>query len=140
MQHIAKREKGFTLIEVVIVIAIAAALIAIVLLAVTGAQRAQRDQTRKSDAGRIAAMLEQYASNNGGKYPPSGDLFNLTTGPLRNYDQNLAEKYAGMNKTASDCATMPSSASYYIYTPVGTRDYKLAYCSENAKDDIEIKK
>jgi prepilin-type N-terminal cleavage/methylation domain-containing protein len=64
-----KQQKGFTLIEIVIVLAIAALILAGVLLAVTGAQRSRRDTQRRDDAGRVASYLEQSASNFNGNYP-----------------------------------------------------------------------
>ena len=42
--------KGFTLIEIVIVLAIAALIMVIVFLAVQGAQRSQRDTATKNNA------------------------------------------------------------------------------------------
>ena len=59
-------KKGFTLIEVVIVLAIAALIMVVVFLAVTGAQRAQRDQARKDYANAGLAKLVEYGGNNGG--------------------------------------------------------------------------
>lgn len=61
--------KGFTLIEVVIVLAIAALIMVIVFLAVQGANRAQRDTARKSTANQILAAVQQYAGNNSGDMP-----------------------------------------------------------------------
>jgi prepilin-type N-terminal cleavage/methylation domain-containing protein len=69
MKSLIKREQGFTLIEIVIVIAIAAALILLVFLAVSGAQKSKRDQVRKTNAGELGAQLENYLSNNGGSFP-----------------------------------------------------------------------
>jgi prepilin-type N-terminal cleavage/methylation domain-containing protein len=61
--------KGFTLIEVVIVLAIAALIMVIVFLAVQGANRAQRDTARKTTANQILAATQQYAGNNSGDMP-----------------------------------------------------------------------
>lgn len=58
--------KGFTLIEVVIVLAIAALIMVVVFLAVQGAQRSQRDQTRKDVANQVLAGLNSYRGNNNG--------------------------------------------------------------------------
>lgn len=63
-----KNNKGFTLIELVIVLAIGALIIAGVLIAVGGAQRSQRDNSRKEVAARVATVLENYASNHDGSY------------------------------------------------------------------------
>ena len=71
MTNLLKKEKGFTLIEIVLVLAIAGLLLVIVFLAVSGAQRNRRDTQRKNDLSRIAAQIEAFASNNNGCYPSS---------------------------------------------------------------------
>jgi prepilin-type N-terminal cleavage/methylation domain-containing protein len=63
---------GFTLIELVIVLAIAALVLAAILLAVGGAQRSQRDTTTKNSASRVIAAFQNYASNNGSNIPVFG--------------------------------------------------------------------
>ncbi len=75
--------KGFTLIELVIVLAIAALILVGILLAVSGAQRSRRDQQRKSDLGRILANVETLESNQGGVVPSSlsaAQFSQVTTG------------------------------------------------------------
>lgn len=67
MKHQLKR--GFTLIEIVIVLAIAALIMVTVFLAVQGAQRNQRDQVRKDVVNRAKAQLEQAKGNLNGAYP-----------------------------------------------------------------------
>ena len=61
-------KKGFTLIEIVLVLAIAALIMVIVFVALQGAQRSRRDTARKNDAGRLLAGVESCASNNQGQY------------------------------------------------------------------------
>ncbi|MEI7818960.1 MAG: type II secretion system protein, partial [bacterium] len=56
----SKLKKGFTLIEIVIVLAIAALIMVVVFVAVQGAQRSQRDQARKDIAGRTLAAVQSY--------------------------------------------------------------------------------
>jgi prepilin-type N-terminal cleavage/methylation domain-containing protein len=69
-----KKEQGFTLIEIVLVLAIAGLIMIIVFLAVTGAQRSRRDSQRNNDLSRIASQLEIFASNNGGCYPDTASM------------------------------------------------------------------
>ncbi len=57
---LALKKKGFTLIEIVIVLAIAALILAIVFLAVGGAQRSQRDQASKDAAGKVVAAFSSF--------------------------------------------------------------------------------
>lgn len=64
-----KKEKGFTLIEIVLVLAIAGLIMVIVFLAVSGAQKSRRDTQRKNDLSRLLSQVEEYASNNSGNYP-----------------------------------------------------------------------
>ena len=61
-------KKGFTLIEIVLVLAIAALIMVIVFVALQGAQRSRRDTARKNDAGRLLSAIETCASNNNGSY------------------------------------------------------------------------
>jgi prepilin-type N-terminal cleavage/methylation domain-containing protein len=63
-----QQKAGFTLIEIVLVMAIAGLILVIVFLAVEGAQRSRRDQERKTDAGRMLAAAEQCVSSNQGNY------------------------------------------------------------------------
>lgn len=69
-----KTKKGFTLIEIVIVLAIAALIMVVVFLAVQGAQRNQRDQARKDAANRVAAAAISVRGNNNGTAPTQAQL------------------------------------------------------------------
>lgn len=62
-------KKGFTIIEVVIVLVIGAIIMLMVFLVVPALQRSQRDARRQSDARRWLAGAEQYATNNDNSYP-----------------------------------------------------------------------
>ena len=72
LNHLKKKkadEKGFTIIEVMIVLAIAGLIILIVLLAVPALQRSGRNTAIKNDASAIAAGVGEFASNNDGGIP-----------------------------------------------------------------------
>lgn len=64
-----KREQGFTIIEVLIVLAIAALIFLIVFLAVPALQRNSRNTSRKSDVANVLAAINEYVSNNNGSLP-----------------------------------------------------------------------
>ncbi|MDB5184308.1 MAG: hypothetical protein JWN38_116 [Candidatus Saccharibacteria bacterium] len=66
LNNIKKNNKGFTIIEVMIVLAIAGLIILIVLLAVPALQRNGRNTSIKNDASAVAAGISEYASNNDG--------------------------------------------------------------------------
>ncbi len=64
--------KGFTIIEVMIVLAIAGLIILIVLLAVPALQRNARNTAIKNDASAIAGAVTEFLSNNDGQAPTAG--------------------------------------------------------------------
>lgn len=64
-----KNPKGFTIIEVMIVLAIAGLIILIVLLAVPALQRNGRNTAIKNDATAITAGIAEFTSNNEGRAP-----------------------------------------------------------------------
>jgi prepilin-type N-terminal cleavage/methylation domain-containing protein len=65
----SKREQGFTIIEVLIVLAIAGLIILIVFLAVPALQRNSRNTQRRNDVSAILGAIQEYANNNGGDLP-----------------------------------------------------------------------
>lgn len=71
MNNVTKSKSGFTIIEVVLVLAIAGLIFLIVFLAVPALQRSQRDTQRKSDSSRALSSLSNYKSNNRGNLPAS---------------------------------------------------------------------
>jgi prepilin-type N-terminal cleavage/methylation domain-containing protein len=73
-----KNKQGFTLIEIVIVLSIAALIMIIVFFAVAGAQRSRRDQQRKALAARIVSQLDVWQSNNTYRHFPSVTEFGTT--------------------------------------------------------------
>lgn len=59
-----KMQKGFTLIELMVVIAVIGILASIALVSLTGVQRSARDSQRKSDLASYRTALEGYHANN----------------------------------------------------------------------------
>lgn len=64
-----KKAEGFTIVEVLIVLAIAGLIMAVVFIAVPHLERSQRDAKREAIARSVAAEIETYANNNQGVYP-----------------------------------------------------------------------
>lgn len=60
---------GFTIIEVVLVLAIAGLIFLMVFIALPQLQRAQRDTQRREDMGRLASAVTQFQTNNNGNIP-----------------------------------------------------------------------
>ncbi|HCM52002.1 TPA: hypothetical protein DIS56_02610 [Candidatus Saccharibacteria bacterium] len=70
---------GFTIIEVLIVLAIAGLILSIVFIAVPQLQRNARDSKRQSVANRLSSELGSFSANNQGAYPWVGVNGNFTS-------------------------------------------------------------
>ncbi len=68
-KKLTKSKTGFTIIEVVLVLAIAGLIFLMVFLALPALQRSQRDTQRRDDLARFAAQITNYQTNNRGKVP-----------------------------------------------------------------------
>jgi prepilin-type N-terminal cleavage/methylation domain-containing protein len=73
MRKISSKSKqsGFTIVEVMIVIAIAGLIMLIVFLAVPALQRNSRNTQRKNDASKLMSAVIEYANNHRNQYPAS---------------------------------------------------------------------
>ena len=74
---------GFTIIEVVLVLAIAGLIFLMVFIALPALQRNQRDTARKGDMGRLSTAIVNYSNSNRGNLPTNYSTFTtqyLTTG------------------------------------------------------------
>ena len=69
-------KKGFTIIEVVLVLAIAGLIFLMVFIALPALQRGQRNTQREDDLARVLTAVNDFQTNNNGKTP-----FNIGTPP-----------------------------------------------------------
>lgn len=74
------KQKGFTIIEVVLVLAIASLIFLMVFLALPALQSGQRDTDRKNDVSKVLAAVTTYQSNNNGTSPSGTVTLGSTTG------------------------------------------------------------
>ena len=66
-------KKGFTIIEVVLVLAVAGLIFIMVFVALPALQRSQRDNARREDMMDFIAKAKDYSQNNRGALPGSGE-------------------------------------------------------------------
>lgn len=76
--------KGFTIIEVVLVLAIAGLIFLMVFIALPALQRNQRDTQRKNDISRLQDAIERYKANNKGQLPWAADHYYESTDSFLN--------------------------------------------------------
>ena len=73
-----KANGGFTIIEVMIVLAIAGLILLIVFLAVPALQRNSRNTQRKNDVSALLSAVSEYESNSNGQLPNTSGTFQST--------------------------------------------------------------
>ena len=99
-----KSKEGFTIIEVVLVLAIAGLIFLMVFVALPALRRGQRDTQRRDDMARFASQLSQYQANNNGRVPGEND-------PTADDYNDFIEDYL---KVGGDTFTDPSGTDYTV--------------------------
>ncbi|MBR1939553.1 type II secretion system protein [Candidatus Saccharibacteria bacterium] len=107
MENMVKNtnKKGFTIIEVVLVLAIAGLIFLMVFIALPALQRGQRNTQRKNDLSRFVTAATQYQANNSNKLPANDDAWN----------GNFVERYikaGGGDEQFQD----PDGENYWFWT------------------------
>lgn len=141
-------KQGFTIIEVVLVLAIAGLIFLMVFIALPTLRTSQRDTQRRNDINRVAAQLTQYQTNNGGNLPPAG--YDLKTNYLGGNDfvdpdgSPYTVSVVTCGKTCSFANPTSLDHKVYVYTNAvcnndtpttsgaGSRDYAVLYKLEGA--------
>lgn len=106
-----EQKQGFTIIEVVLVLAIAGLIFLIVFLAVPALQRSQRDTQRKSDLGRFMSEVTNFQSNSQGSLPATNSAaWNTFIGNYLSNNQQFADPQTGNTYAATYAAAAPAGA------------------------------
>lgn len=114
-----RKQRGFTIVELLIVIVVIGILAALVLNSFAGVQAKARDTKRKTDIRAIATQLEVcYNDKCGGAYPSLTQLTDTSAGGfvqtnLKGLDVNALKDSNG-NLIQSGA---PSSTNQYQYSP-----------------------
>lgn len=123
--------KGFTIIEVVLVLAIAGLIFLLVFLAVPALQRSQRDTQRRNDVGRLMSQVQTFASNNRGRVPTTAEATATTATSFR--DRYLMANNDSFNDpTTGNTYVIAAAPSPYAAPAQGTIHYAPnSTCSGN---------
>lgn len=79
MMVMVLRNRGFTIVELLIVIVVIGILAAIVIVSFNGIQERARDTSLKSDIKNVRTIVENYAAFNNGVYPSTGSINTVRT-------------------------------------------------------------
>lgn len=134
------KNKGFTLVELLVAITIVAILSMIALTLYSSSQKSARDAKRKEDINAISKALEQYKTAKG-SYPTgcadawSGDThteWNLTTCGLTGYMKELPKD--PINYDNGDCDTKDGCHLYRLCVSSDGSSYVVGVNLEDGAD------
>lgn len=152
-----KSKKGFTIIEVVLVLAIAGLIFLMVFVALPALQRSQRDTQRRDDMARFLAQLNQYQANNSGKVPADKNAYTtfisnyLKAGGDTFADPSTGTDYVIKNWTKCDSTKCKTGANpdsignttlmgdIYVYTNAKCDGETPVYVQGDRKIAIRLK-
>jgi prepilin-type N-terminal cleavage/methylation domain-containing protein len=130
LQQLKKKSEGFTIIEVLIVLAIAGLIMVIVFVAVPALQRSQRNEARNNDARLITNAIGECMSNRNG-VTTSCDAFSATEVVLPNNLKEIASASfaAGWGTTTTATVSFIAQCADDGNTTVGgtARQYAVKY-------------
>ncbi|MDO8591795.1 MAG: type II secretion system protein [bacterium] len=113
--------KGFTIVELLIVIVVIGILAALVVVTYNGIQQKARDTERKTDINALHGQLEAYQAQNG-KYPTLDNINNVSPADFRSTDMKGLDPAALQDPkgTAQTLVAAPAANDYaYAVLPAG---------------------
>lgn len=126
-QKLKENQKGFTIIEVLIVLAIAGLIMVIVFLAVPALQRNSRNTQRTNDASLVSSAVSECMANTNGQPCPTGapyldatKLQQLTTAGAANLNGYLVAYNTRCDATGTNSAAGGGSRSFTVTFQVET--------------------
>ena len=111
LKNLKKNQSGFTIIEVLIVLAIAGLIMVAVFTAVPALQRNGANTTKRGDAAKVIGAVAEFVSNNNGKVPVAANALIIKT----NANANAAASVTVVTGFAN-VATLTDNDSYEVVT------------------------
>ncbi len=139
-----KRNQGFTIIEVLIVLAIAGLILLIVFLAVPALNRNARNTQYKNDAAGLIGAASESSNNNQGKIPVAADKDEiLALAKTRSITDITVAKGAGSDTPSFEKAVLRTgvkcdakSGSAYATKASSARAMALIYAVEDSAGNV----
>lgn len=140
MISLNKKSRGFTIVELLIVIVVIGILAALVIVTYNGIQQKARDTERKTDIKALQGHLEAYWADNA-KYPTLTEVNDTSAGGFRatNFKGLDAAAFADPKNAGSQqlCGAATSSCYGYSVTPAGCDDSTTDCTNYTLTADLE---
>lgn len=107
-------EKGFTIIEVLIVLAIAGLILLIVFLAVPALQRNSRNTSARNEAATALGAVNEFVANNNGKAPAASVSGTANSDAAKVWGNVKAQQLTSISIEAETAATVPTTSNAVI--------------------------
>lgn len=114
-----KKNKGFTIVELLIVIVVIGILATLVITAYSGIQQKARNSKRQTDLASLQTHLEAFYNDNG-YYPSLTDMNN----------QNFVNNLKGLDQTALIDPSNPSQSKTLVQSPTA-KSYSYTVTDSN---------
>ncbi|MFO0882086.1 MAG: type II secretion system protein [Candidatus Saccharimonadales bacterium] len=119
MISLKKKQSGFTIVELLIVIVVIGILATLVIVTFSGVQQKARDTKRETDVKALASQLEVYYANNG-SYPAIAQLQDNTWVQANLKGLDVAGLVAPNGSGTNTISATASTTTYqYVATPSG---------------------
>lgn len=136
-----KKRKGFTLVEIMIVVAIIALLAAIAIPNLLTARRSANDAAAKSELHTLSTAFENYAIDNDGSYPTTQS--DIIPTYIAATPGNMTESASGTKGGYTFTWNTHTSSAYNVTAEAttcgtsGNKDYTLTTGGQIAEADCE---
>ena len=90
-----QKQRGFTIIEVVLVLAIAGLIFLVIFVALPQLQSSRRDTQRRSDFNKLYGLLTEFAANHNNTYPGSDEDIQEFNDYYLTYETKLLDPSSG---------------------------------------------
>lgn len=112
-----QQRRGFTIIEVVLVLAIAGLIFLMVFIALPALRRSRADTQRRNDASAFMSQMNQYQTNNRGK---------------------VVNSQADLNRFLADYMKQKADGSGEFLEPGSGNNYRVKYSADKPGDSEEM--